>query len=156
MFSDYRTPSIIRLFTKLGIVLTPILLIPSWAHIAKDTPAQSDWLVYVCAFVLPLMFMALSNAQNRLENPFQTEMDGPDGIRVDALQMVGYMSDMKWAKMEGSEGADEDDDSDAEEECMPLDFDPLHHHFEDFLTINGPSVDFTDNVLDLIHEALSR
>ena len=125
MFSDYRTPSIIRLFTKLGILVTPVLLIPSWAQIAKDTPPHCDWLVYVCAFVLPLMFMALWNAQRGLENPFQTKEDSPDGIRVDALQMVGYMSDMKWSKTEGTEGDDEDDDSDATSEGEAVDLSPL-------------------------------
>ena len=88
-FCDYRTPSSVRCFVWLGVVLSPVLLIPSWAALALTTSPHSEWMVYVGAFLTPLWLMFLLNTQTGLENPFS----GVDGIRLDALQMVEYMAD---------------------------------------------------------------
>ena len=67
MFSDYRTPSSIRAFIHLCIVLVPLLLIPVFAQLAL---LHHSYVVYCASFLLPLPFMLLSNVQKGLENPF--------------------------------------------------------------------------------------
>ena len=91
MFSDYRTPASIRAFIQLCIILVPLLLVPMFAQHAADSFSP---MVYAAGFLLPLPFMLLSNVQKGLENPFSREFDdNPDGIQVNSLQMVQYMSD---------------------------------------------------------------
>ena len=96
MFSDYRTPSSIRAFIHLCVVLVPLLLIPVFAELATQYHPLG---VYVASFLLPFPFMLLANVQKGLENPFCGKDCGadrnPDGIQLDGLQMVNYMSDVK-------------------------------------------------------------
>ena len=68
MFSDYRTPSSIRVFIHLCIVLVPLLLIPAFARLAMEHASLP--VVYTAGFLLPFPFMLLSNVQKGLENPF--------------------------------------------------------------------------------------
>ena len=103
MFSDYRTPSVIRHFNNVFVILTPLLLVPSWAHLARQTPDPACvWLVYLAAFLTPLPFMALLRVQQLLENPFYGDSaTNPDGIQVGALALVAYMADQDWMCDEG-------------------------------------------------------
>ena len=122
MFCDYRTPSSVRCFVFLGTVLTPALLIPSWAAVAEATGAYhplAEWMMYVGAFVTPLWLMFLLNTQTGLENPFF----GVDGIRLDALQMVQYMADtevMKISKDERFRASSTFSSSSSEPSMMPM------------------------------------
>ena len=88
-FSDYRTPSSIRVFMQLCIVLVPLLLVPGFAHLATEYHSGA---VYVAGFLLPFPVMLLQSVQKRLENPFSHD-DNPDGIQLDGMQMVEYMAD---------------------------------------------------------------
>ena len=91
MFSDYRTPSGIRVFIHVGLLLVPLLLVPLFAHLASE---HSPAVVYGAGFLLPLPFLILLSVQKGLENPFAAEgADNPDGIQLNNLQMVQYMAD---------------------------------------------------------------
>ena len=94
IYSDYRTPSSIRAFIHLCIVIVPLLIIPVFADLATQ---QHPYAAYAAAFVLPFPFMLLSNVQKGLEHPFtglfDNPNDNPDGIQLKGLQMVRYMSE---------------------------------------------------------------
>ena len=93
MYSDYRTPSSIRAFVHLCNVLVPLLLIPNFAQLATE---HNPYAAYAAGFLLPFLFMLLSNVQKGLENPFaDPEIINPDGIQLQSLQMVRYMSEGK-------------------------------------------------------------
>ena len=121
-FCDYRTPSSVRCFIYLAVVLSPVLLIPSWAALAFTTSPENEWMVYAATFLTPLWLMFLLNTQTSLENPFY----GVDGIRLDALQMVEYMADTElmqttndgkgFASSSFCSSGDDDEDGDVDDD----------------------------------------
>ena len=62
VFSDYHTPTSIRAFIRLDIFIMTLLLVPFFAHLARESH-HNKWIVYVAAFAVPLQFMLLLNIQ---------------------------------------------------------------------------------------------
>ena len=93
-FSDYRTPSGIRAFTRLLQCSIPLLLSPYFAHLTLQVGGH-QFLAPLFAGFICLPFLLLNNLQLSLENPFAGDVpDDPDAddIRLDELQVMTYMA----------------------------------------------------------------
>eukprot|EP01006_Ploeotia_vitrea_P048565 TRINITY_DN67251_c10_g1_i1.p1 TRINITY_DN67251_c10_g1~~TRINITY_DN67251_c10_g1_i1.p1 ORF type:complete len:580 (+),score=32.29 TRINITY_DN67251_c10_g1_i1:48-1787(+) len=104
--TDYRTPTSIRSFTKVFIVVLSFLLTPYFTFIGmrldraaeENEPLDPDrpWsagqaLALLLAFATPLMFTCLQNVQIQLENPFGTDSDD---INLDYLRSVDTITNL--------------------------------------------------------------
>ena len=92
VYSDYRTPSTIRVFITLCLFVIPLMLAPYFATLATE----GHFIVAIAGGGLTaLPFFLLSNLQRALENPFagdNTQSD-PDDIRLDELHFMAYITE---------------------------------------------------------------
>ncbi|MEZ5815005.1 MAG: hypothetical protein R3E13_09875 [Alphaproteobacteria bacterium] len=80
---QYRTPRTLRAFSDFFITTLPVLYGPYFAHIATDFSPQ---FVYFMPVLFSVMFVALDNIQNHLENPF--DQIGEDDVSINAEEFV--------------------------------------------------------------------
>jgi predicted membrane chloride channel (bestrophin family) len=76
---QYRTPVTLRTYSKVFIVLIPILYGPYFAHIAAEFSSQ---LTYLVPALFSIVLVSLDNIQDHLENPF--DQVGEDDIHFNA------------------------------------------------------------------------
>lgn len=74
---QYRTPRTLRTYSKIFVILVPIVYGPYFAHL-------SDGLALWISFIMPVLFsivlVSLDNIQEQLENPF--DQFGEDDINI--------------------------------------------------------------------------
>eukprot|EP01062_Namystynia_karyoxenos_P045838 TRINITY_DN34146_c0_g1_i1.p1 TRINITY_DN34146_c0_g1~~TRINITY_DN34146_c0_g1_i1.p1 ORF type:complete len:617 (+),score=211.37 TRINITY_DN34146_c0_g1_i1:78-1853(+) len=67
---DHRSPTSVRSYTKTGTFIVPIALGPWLAWLAGE---YENWVAYYVCFCVTLVFSALREVQDTIENPFSTE-----------------------------------------------------------------------------------
>ena len=82
---QYRTPISLRAYSKIFVVLVPIVYGPYFASMAKDFE-----LTLLMSMVEPVLFsivlVSLDNIQSHLENPF--DLVGSDDVKINAEKLV--------------------------------------------------------------------
>ncbi len=84
--SQYRTPITLRAYSRLFIIITPIIYAPYFAHIGKNI---NIILAMVTPFLFSIVLVGLDNIQDHLENPF--DQIGEDDIRINAEKLTGNL-----------------------------------------------------------------
>jgi predicted membrane chloride channel (bestrophin family) len=84
--SQYRTPITLRAYSRLFIIITPIIYAPYFAHIGKNL---NIILAMVTPFLFSIVLVGLDNIQDHLENPF--DQIGEDDIRINAEKLIGNL-----------------------------------------------------------------
>ena len=80
---QYRTPQTLRAYSKVFIVVLPVLYGPYFAAVAQDfTPGFA----YVMPVLLSVILVSLDNIQEHLENPF--DQVGEDDLMINAEKFV--------------------------------------------------------------------
>ena len=83
---QYRTPVTLRAYSKIFIVVVPIIYGPYFADVAKDS-------TLALSFIMPVLFslvlVGLDNIQEHLENPF--DQIGEDDIKINAEKFVSVL-----------------------------------------------------------------
>lgn len=74
---QYRTPRTLRLYSKIFIYITLLILGPHFASVMSD---QTLWLAYTLPILFAMIFTGLDNIQEHLENPF--DQIGEDDIKI--------------------------------------------------------------------------
>lgn len=74
---QYRTPRTLRLYSKVFIYITLIILGPYFAHLVDG---QTLWLGYTLPILFAMILTGLDNIQEHLENPF--DQIGEDDIKI--------------------------------------------------------------------------
>jgi hypothetical protein len=83
---QYRTPRTLRAYSKLFMYLLPVAYGPYFAAIAADyTPG----LEYLMPALFAIIFVALDNIQNHLENPF--DQVGEDDVLINAEKFISRL-----------------------------------------------------------------
>jgi hypothetical protein len=83
---QYRTPRTLRAYSKLFIYLLPIAYGPYFAAIATDYTPE---LQYLMPILFSVIFVALDNIQDHLENPF--DQVGEDDVLINAEKFVSRL-----------------------------------------------------------------
>lgn len=76
---QYRTPRTLRAYSKMFVVLVPVVYAPYFAHLGLEIPM---WLSFVMPIMFSLSLVSLDNIQEHLENPF--DQIGEDDITINA------------------------------------------------------------------------
>ena len=80
---QYRTPTTLRAYADVFIILLPILYGPYFAETAKD---YASGLVFITPVLFSLILVGLDNIQEHLENPF--DQVGEDDISINAEKFI--------------------------------------------------------------------
>jgi predicted membrane chloride channel (bestrophin family) len=80
---QYRTPITLRAYSKIFVIIIPIVYGPYFATLAKDIPI---WLAYVQPVLFSIVLVSLDNIQSHLENPF--DLIGADDVKINAEKFV--------------------------------------------------------------------
>eukprot|EP00998_Keelungia_sp_KM082_P007689 NODE_387_length_2011_cov_46.881104_g380_i0.p1 GENE.NODE_387_length_2011_cov_46.881104_g380_i0~~NODE_387_length_2011_cov_46.881104_g380_i0.p1 ORF type:complete len:638 (-),score=71.28 NODE_387_length_2011_cov_46.881104_g380_i0:22-1935(-) len=89
--ADYRTPSSIRVFTKLTITLGAF---PFGAYCSHLGTAYSPWALWNAPIAIALVFVLLQNVQRMLENPFSSpDQNDQDDINLNYLRSIDVVSE---------------------------------------------------------------
>ena len=83
--SEYRTPITLRTYSRLFIILTPIIYAPYFAYIGKDIHIL---LSMITPFLFSIVLVGLDNIQDQLENPF--DQIGEDDIKINPEKLFEY------------------------------------------------------------------
>lgn len=83
--AQYRTPITLRAYSRIFIVLTPILYAPYFAYVGKDIPLA---LSMITPFLMSIVLVGLDNIQDDLENPY--DQVGEDDIKLHAEKLTDY------------------------------------------------------------------
>jgi predicted membrane chloride channel (bestrophin family) len=81
--AQYRTPITLRAYSRIFIVLTPILYAPYFAFVGRNI---SLWLTMITPFLMSIVLVGLDNIQDDLENPF--DQVGEDDILIHTEKLV--------------------------------------------------------------------
>jgi predicted membrane chloride channel (bestrophin family) len=84
---QYRTPITLRAYSKIFVIIIPIVYGPYFATLAKDIPV---WLAYVQPVLFSVVLVSLDNIQNHLENPF--DLIGADDVKINAEKFVSNLT----------------------------------------------------------------
>ncbi|MCP4181302.1 MAG: hypothetical protein GY756_26360 [bacterium] len=93
---QYRTPVTLRFYSKIFVVLVPIVYGPYFAHLGKDIAL---WLSFIMPVLFSMVLVSLDNIQDQLENPF--DQVGEDDISINAekfsdnLELISELPSMK-------------------------------------------------------------
>jgi predicted membrane chloride channel (bestrophin family) len=83
---QYRTPITLRSYSKIFVVLVPIVYGPYFAHISENITMS-------LAMIMPILFsivlVSLDNIQDHLENPF--DQVGEDDVKINAEKFVNNL-----------------------------------------------------------------
>ncbi len=80
---QYRTPITLRSYSKVFVVLVPIVYGPYFAYMGKDI---AMWLSMVMPILFSIVLVSLDNIQDHLENPF--DQVGEDDVKINAEKFV--------------------------------------------------------------------
>lgn len=80
---QYRTPRTLRLYSKLFIYITLVVLGPYFSLLAED---KSLWLGFTTPILFAMVFTGLDNIQEHLENPF--DQIGEDDIKINPEKFI--------------------------------------------------------------------
>ena len=80
---QYRTPITLRSYSKIFVVLVPIVYGPYFAHISEDI---TMWLAMIMPVLFSIVLVSLDNIQDHLENPF--DLVGEDDVKINAEKFV--------------------------------------------------------------------
>lgn len=80
---QYRTPVTLRAYSKIFVVIIPIVYGPYFAKIADNV---SIWLGMVMPILFSLVLVSLDNIQDHLENPF--DQVGADDVKINAEKFI--------------------------------------------------------------------
>ena len=80
---QYRTPITLRSYSKIFVVLVPIVYGPYFAYISEDITL---WLSMVMPVLFSLVLVSLDNIQDHLENPF--DQVGEDDVKINAEKFI--------------------------------------------------------------------
>jgi hypothetical protein len=84
---QYRTPRMLRAYSRVFITILPILYGPYFAAIGKDY--SKGWLTYIMPVLLTLVLTSLDNIQEHLENPF--DQIGEDDVAINVEKFVSRL-----------------------------------------------------------------
>ncbi len=76
---QYRTPRTLRSYSKIFIYIVPVVYAPYFAMLGEN---QSMFIAMIMPIMFALIFTALDNIQEHLENPF--DQVGEDDIKINA------------------------------------------------------------------------
>jgi len=80
---QYRTPITLRAYSKIFVVLVPIVYGPYFAHISTDIAL---WMSMIMPVLFSIVLVSLDNIQDHLENPF--DQVGEDDVKINAEKFV--------------------------------------------------------------------
>ena len=80
---QYRTPITLRAYSKIFVVIVPIVYGPYFAHISVDITL---WLAMIMPVLFSVVLVSLDNIQDHLENPF--DQVGEDDVKINAEKFV--------------------------------------------------------------------
>ena len=80
---QYRTPITLRSYSKIFVVLVPIVYGPYFAHISEDITL---WLAMIMPVLFSIVLVSLDNIQDHLANPF--DQVGEDDVKINAEKFV--------------------------------------------------------------------
>ncbi|MCD4791966.1 MAG: hypothetical protein K8R54_01940 [Bacteroidales bacterium] len=80
---QYRTPITLRFYSKIFVVLVPIVYGPYFAHISEDITL---WLSMIMPVLFSVVLVSLDNIQDHLENPF--DQVGEDDVKINAEKFI--------------------------------------------------------------------
>ena len=80
---QYRTPITLRAYSKIFVVIVPIVYGPYFAHISADI---TIWLSMIMPVLFSIVLVSLDNIQDHLENPF--DQVGEDDVKINAEKFV--------------------------------------------------------------------
>ncbi len=83
---QYRTPRTLRAYSDFFILVLPVLYGPHFAELAKD---YAPGLGYLMPILFSVIFVALDNIQDHLENPF--DQIGEDDVAINAEKFVARL-----------------------------------------------------------------
>jgi predicted membrane chloride channel (bestrophin family) len=84
--AQYRTPITLRAYSRIFIVITPILYAPYFAYVGRNIPFL---LSMVTPFLMSIVLVGLDNIQDDLEDPF--DLVGEDDIKFHAEKLTNYL-----------------------------------------------------------------
>ncbi len=84
--SQYRTPITLRAYSRLFIIITPIIYAPYFAYIGKNIHLI---LAMVTPFLFSIVLVGLDNIQDHLENPF--DQIGEDDVKINAEKLTSNL-----------------------------------------------------------------
>jgi len=83
---QYRTPITLRAYSKIFVVIVPIVYGPYFAHISENITL---WLAMIMPILFSIVLVSLDNIQDHLENPF--DQVGEDDVKINAEKFVGNL-----------------------------------------------------------------
>jgi predicted membrane chloride channel (bestrophin family) len=84
--AQYRTPITLRAYSRIFIILTPILYAPYFAYVGRNIPFA---LSMITPFLMSIVLVGLDNIQDDLEDPF--DQVGEDDIKFQAEKLAKYL-----------------------------------------------------------------
>lgn len=87
---QYRTPRTLRSYSKIFVVLVPIVYAPYFAYLGDEI---ATWLSFVMPVMFSLVLVSLDNIQDQLENPFDEV--GEDDIIINAEKFADNLELMR-------------------------------------------------------------
>lgn len=85
---EYRSSRAIRSFSKLMMLLTPVLFCPFYVHMGKKVNSSEKWSPYIFGALTAFVFGSLQSIQDRLDDPFL-------GVTYDEINLDDLYA---WAK----------------------------------------------------------
>ena len=85
---EYRSPRSIRSFTKVLILLLPVVLSPYYIYLSEKTNDKNSWSPYYIAVLVALVFGALQGVQDKLDDPFDGMSE--DDINLDTVSDINH------------------------------------------------------------------
>jgi hypothetical protein len=83
---QYRTPVTLRAYSKVFIVVLPILYGPYFAFLGEDVAFP---LMYIMPILFSVILVCLDNIQDHLENPF--DLVGEDDVRINVEKFMASL-----------------------------------------------------------------
>lgn len=83
---QYRTPITLRAYSKVFVVIVPIVYGPYFAHISENITL---WLAMIMPVLFSIVLVSLDNIQDHLENPF--DQVGEDDVKINAEKFVSNL-----------------------------------------------------------------
>ncbi len=86
---QYRTPRTLRAYSKIFVVLLPILYGPYFAYIYASWHSAHVALLYAMPVLFAVVLVSLDNIQDHLEDPF--DQIGEDDVSINAEKFVASL-----------------------------------------------------------------
>jgi len=80
---QYRTPVTLRAYSKVFIVVLPVIYGPYFAHLGQNVAFP---LIYIMPILFSVILVCLDNIQDHLENPF--DLVGEDDVRINVDKFI--------------------------------------------------------------------